>query len=252
MPAAGLEACSTKGERRTADADHRHDCRCGTQDCALHGGAGVARMAACSTVSRGADTRVRLYRRDWVEEGGGSRAPRPTGMAAAGSKACPTSECLPYEASLHHKARPHARMPTVRSFASTGADGAVLLTAPLHSHLGGGRHIPVSLDRPGGVPLGVLNAPGAFNKGRTSARRCSTPAPWHRWLACIAAAALQPSAPGASAREQQPRAQPSRSVLAEGEAATGRRRGLRIFEKSNIMKLCKTCCARTRQASFKR
>ena len=26
------------GERNSSEADHRHDCRCGTQDCVLHEG----------------------------------------------------------------------------------------------------------------------------------------------------------------------------------------------------------------------
>ena len=34
---------------RERKADHRHDCRCGTQDCVLHGEAGMASLAACST-----------------------------------------------------------------------------------------------------------------------------------------------------------------------------------------------------------
>ena len=34
---------------KSSQADHRHDCRCGTQDCVLHAEAGMARLAACST-----------------------------------------------------------------------------------------------------------------------------------------------------------------------------------------------------------
>jgi len=58
------------------------NCRCGTQDCVLHGEAGVASLAACSTR---ADTLVRPYRRgDWTEEGQSAKG------AQAGWKAGPT------------------------------------------------------------------------------------------------------------------------------------------------------------------
>jgi len=53
--------------RGRGEADHRQDCRCGTQDCALHGGAGVASLAACSTRRAGRTLGCVCRRREWVE-----------------------------------------------------------------------------------------------------------------------------------------------------------------------------------------
>jgi len=40
---------TTAADEEASEANHRQDCRCGTQDCVLHGEAGVASLAACST-----------------------------------------------------------------------------------------------------------------------------------------------------------------------------------------------------------
>ena len=100
---------------KSSQADHRQDCRCGTQDCVLHAEAGMASLAACSTggggFSRawkgteiggeGADTLVRPYRaRHWVVQravgkGGQSRLEgRPQARKPAPHECRPTPKVI--------------------------------------------------------------------------------------------------------------------------------------------------------------
>ena len=74
-----------KQERK---ADHRQDCRCGTQDCVLHGEAGMASRAGCSTRTGGVASVAACS--TWRRRlGGGEQWVKG---AKAGSKACPTSD----------------------------------------------------------------------------------------------------------------------------------------------------------------
>jgi hypothetical protein len=81
---------------KSSQADHRQDCRCGTQDCVLHAEAGMASLAACSTEGPVGQARGRTHwsapTRQSIEliRGRWGKGPRPTGMLGAGLEACPS------------------------------------------------------------------------------------------------------------------------------------------------------------------
>ena len=72
----------------SSQADHRHDCRCGTQDCVLHAEADMASRAGCSTRTGGVASVAACS--TWRRRlGGGEQWVKG---AKAGWKACPTSD----------------------------------------------------------------------------------------------------------------------------------------------------------------